>query len=149
MRATSHLACVLTLLAAACTSTRVFPIPAGHPMVLVVENPKVIVPEFIFFLCSAFERHGIATRTVKEKPPDAVVPHVTYTAIRGWDLGTYLTDAEIVVHHGDRVLGSAKYHLIGKGGLSLMKWQSVATKLTPVMDELLAAYPLSEQSTDG
>jgi hypothetical protein len=149
MRSRVALSLVLLIPGVACTSTRVFPIPAGHPMVLVVENPKVIVPEFIFFLCSAFERHGIAARTVKEKPLDAAVPHVTYTAIRGWDLGTYLTDAEIVVHHGDRVLGSAKYHLIGKGGLSLMKWQSVPTKLTPVMDELLSAYPLSEQSTDG
>ena len=131
-------------LTAACTSTRVFPIPAGSDTVLVVENPKVIVPDFVAFLCAAFARHGIAARVVAERPADGDLPHVTYTAIRSWDLGTYLTDADVVVHRGADVLGSANYHLIGKGGLSLMKWQSVSTKLTPMMDELLAAYPSVE-----
>jgi hypothetical protein len=36
-----------------------------------------------------------------------------------------------------RQVAYAEYHLKGKGGLSLTKWQDTKTKMDPVIDELL------------
>jgi hypothetical protein len=36
-----------------------------------------------------------------------------------------------------RQIGYGEYHLIGKGGLSLMKWEETKTKMDPMIDALL------------
>jgi hypothetical protein len=64
---------------------------------------------------------------------------LTYTARRSWDLAPYLSTAEIWLKRDGEQVGYADYHLIGKGGLSLMKWQSTKTKMDPVVDQLFAA----------
>ena len=46
---------------------------------------------------------------------------------------TIVWDAE-----SGRQVAYAEYHLKGKGGYSMMKWQGVKTKMDPVMDQLLA-----------
>ena len=44
------------------------------------------------------------------------------------------------VEKDGRQIGYAEYHLIGKGGYSMMKWQGVKTKMNPVIDALLQSY---------
>jgi len=45
--------------------------------------------------------------------------------------------AELWLEKDGRQIGYVEYHLIGKGGLSLMKWEGIKTKMDPVLDELL------------
>jgi len=85
-----------------------------------------------------FDRHGIATKVVSKPAPKECEYVLTYTAFKTWDIATYLHHAELRLERGGRVIGSAEYHLVGKGGLSLAKWESTKTKMDPVIDELLA-----------
>ena len=56
--------------------------------------------------------------------------------LRSWDFVTYLSHAELRIEREGRQVAFAEYHLIGKGGLSLMKWASTKEKMDPVIDEL-------------
>ena len=103
------------------------------------ENPKVIVADFVQVMRDGFDRHGIASDLIT---PDATVSPddfvVTYTALRSWDFTPYLSHAEVRIERGGRQIAYAEYHLRGKGGFSLVKWQSVKAKMDPVMDQLLS-----------
>jgi hypothetical protein len=101
------------------------------------ENPKVIVHDFLPVVRDGFDRHGIVTRVVTKPAPKECEYVLTYTALMNWDVGTYLHHAELRLERNGRIVGSAEYHLTGKGGLSLTKWQSTKTKMDPVIDELL------------
>ncbi|MEZ6036254.1 MAG: Sbal_3080 family lipoprotein [Planctomycetota bacterium] len=125
----------------ACTSITVEPLPAGVDEVLIVDNSAVKVEDFVEVMRGAFEDHGIRTRLVREEPANTDVATLTYSALKSWDLATYLCQAEVTVRRGGRPIANAEYHLIGKGGLSLFKWDSVETKMTPVYDQLLINYP--------
>ena len=62
---------------------------------------------------------------------------MTYAAVRAWDFAEYLHYAELRLESKGRRIAYAEYRLVGKGGLSMMKWQSTRTKMDPVIDELL------------
>jgi hypothetical protein len=145
----SNLRLVLPLLAAAtllgaCTATRVTPLQAAADQMCIEENPKVQVSDFVPVLQEGFARHGIQTQ-VHSQIPRADCPYVvTYSARRSWDMAPYLSTAEITILGPRRqTLAKANYHLRGKGGLSLMKWQGTKSKIDPVIDELLASAELS------
>jgi hypothetical protein len=121
------------------------PLKPGVKEVLVRENPKVSMGGFLPYVRKSFESRGIATRVITEADVAGDAYVVTYTALRSWDLTTYLSSAEFWVHHRSDLVGHAEYHLRGKGGFALTKFQHVETKLDPVFDELLANYPLSAQ----
>lgn len=132
---------ILTLwVMAGCTSVNVRPVSSELNItdVCVEENPKVIVGDFLSVVRDGFDRHGIATKVVDRPAPNECEYVLTYTALKNWDLGTYMHHAELRLERGGRTVGFAEYHLAGKGGLSLMKWQSTKTKIDPVIDELLA-----------
>ena len=136
---------LLLLLAAGfvgCTSVTVAPLKPGVPEVLVRENPKVSMAGFLPYVRKNFESRGIPTRVIKESDAAGDAYVVTYTALRSWDLTTYLSQAEFWIHHSSDLVGHAEYHLRGKGGLALTKFQHVETKLDPVFDELLVHYPV-------
>ena len=128
-----------------CTSVTVQPLTPGVKEVLVRENPKVSMGGFLPYVRKSFESRGIATRVIKETDAAGDAHVVTYTALRSWDLTTYLSSAEFWVHHRSDLVGHAEYHLRGKGGFAFTKFQHVETKLDPVFDELLANYPQSAQ----
>ncbi len=128
-----------------CTSVTVQPLTPGVKEVLVRENPKVSMGGFLPYVRKSFESRGIATRVIKETDAAGDAHVVTYTALRSWDLTTYLSSVEFWVHHRSDLVGHAEYHLRGKGGFALTKFQHVETKLDPVFDELLANYPQSAQ----
>lgn len=130
-------ACVLL---ASCTSVNVRPVTAEEPIrsVLIEINPKVWRSDFVDVLEAGFARHGIETRVVQPGTPVGDAYVVRYTARQTWDMAMYMTDATIWIYRKDREIARAVYHLKGGGGFSLMKWQGTATKIDPVIDELLA-----------
>ena len=139
------LALFVSVVFVGCTSVTVQPLTPGVKEVLVRENPKVSMGGFLPYVRKSFESRGIATRVIKETDAAGDAHVVTYTALRSWDLTTYLSSAEFWVHHRSDLVGHAEYHLRGKGGFALTKFQHVETKLDPVFDELLANYPQSAQ----
>jgi hypothetical protein len=130
-----------------CTSVTVDPLPAGVKEVAIRDNPKVTVPEFVDVMRDGFHRHGIRTKIISEQAQAGDDYVVSYVALRSWDIGTYLSKAEIWVSHKGDPAGHAEYHLRNKGGLALNKWAGVESKIAPVMDELLVRYPLVTTGT--
>ncbi|WP_418358500.1 Sbal_3080 family lipoprotein [Shewanella basaltis] len=129
----------LAFLATACTSIQVQPIKSGlNPeKICIEENPKVIVGDFLSVVRNRIEYHGIDTEVYENDIPEGCEYTMTYTALKNWDLGTYMHHAELRLERNGRRVGYAEYHLNGKGGLSLLKWQGTKTKMDPVVDELL------------
>lgn len=125
-----------------CTTITVRPIDSGVTLkhVCIKENPQVTIPGFITVLEDGFDRHGISTQIFSGPPPAECEYILTYTALRSWDFKTYLTEAELRLEKDGKRVGAAQYHLKGKGGLSLVKWSSVKSKMNPVIDELLKNY---------
>lgn len=125
-----------------CTSITVKPVEAsaGLKHVCIEENPKVIVSDFVKVIRDGFERHGISTEVYSGTKPAQCQYVLTYTALRSWDFAPYMTYAELNLRQNGTTVANAEYHLRGKGGFSLMKWQGVKTKLNPVIDELLKDY---------
>jgi hypothetical protein len=135
-----HLMVVLVPpLAAGCTSVNVRPLdPDLHvDHVCIRENPDVIVKDFLPVLRDGFQRHGISTDVYSAIRDDACPYVLTYTALQSWDFALYLSHAELRLEHDGRQIAFAEYHLKGKGGFSMAKWQSVKTKMDPVIDQLL------------
>lgn len=129
----------LSLVLSACTSVQVAPVSKAEirniQHVCIVENPKVIIDDFVPTVQKRLQYHGIASRIVKDEQGCEYSLH--YSAKQSWDFKTYLSWAELKLQQGQKTVAQAEYYLKGKGGLSLNKWQSVETKMTPVVDELL------------
>lgn len=168
MKMTRKLALLSTsILIGGCTSVTVNPLDASYKVehICIRENPKVSIPELVPVIEEGLARHRIGSEFIassldKEKlqredqetesdeyymnitpAPDYCDFSLTYTARRSWDLGTYLSTADIAISNKAGVIAKANYHLVAKGGFSLFKWQGVKTKIDPVMDELLQHYP--------
>lgn len=131
---------VLALLATGCTSVNVRPIASGERLqnVCIVNNPKVIVSDFVPVLRDGFNRHDISTSVVDEAQSRSCETTLTYTALRSWDLKPYLSHAELRLWRDGKQIGSADYHLNGGGGFDLGKWRGTKAKMDPVIDKLLA-----------
>ena len=116
--------------------------PAGQTIksVVIRENPKVSVADFLDVLVAGFARHGISAKIVPStaEPKDVYV--VSYVAYRNWDMAPYLVDANIRIERNGEIVASASYHLRAGGGLSLTKWNGTKSKIDPVIDELLQNY---------
>jgi hypothetical protein len=81
-----------------------------------------------------FERHDITTQIYAGSLPSECEYHLKYICERTWDMATYLHHAELRLYRAQTQIGYAEYHLKGKGGFSLMKWESTKTKMDPVID---------------
>jgi|LGVE01.1.fsa_nt_gb hypothetical protein len=108
--------------------------------VCIQKNPKVRVSDFIQVVRDGFDRHGISTEVFSGSKPDRCEYILTYTALRSWDITPYLSHAELRLEKDGRQMAYAEYHLRGKGGFSLMKFQGTKAKIDPVIDEMLKAY---------
>jgi len=128
-----------------CTSVDVRPLQAEDHVtnVLIRENPKVAVDDFLDVLVEGFERHGIATKVVSETTDVKEAYVVTYVAYRTWDLKPYLSKATINIEKEGHRIAHAEYHLVGGGGLDLAKWAGTKSKIDPVIDELLKGFSKS------
>ncbi len=105
-------------------------------LVYIQQNPDVAVDELLSVIENGFQRRGIQTKIIiNEKVPESAYV-LTYTASRGWDFTPYLKHAELRLKEGNRLVGYAVYH--HRGGFGLNKWASTESKMTPVVNELLA-----------
>ena len=129
-------------LIAACTSVQVKPLDYSYHVlhVCIKDNPAVIVPGFIEVIDDLFQNHLISTEVYSRTRPDHCEFKLTYTATRNWDFAPYLSHAELRLFQSNTRIAQAEYHLRGGGGMSLMKWSSVKSKMTPVVNKLLAEY---------
>lgn len=134
----------LTGLSSACTVIRVDPLKTPSDSMCIQENPDVLVDDFLAVVERGFARHGIRTRRIQQ-PTDGGCPMVlTYTARRSWSVVTYLSLAELTIRdQRGQMLASAYYRFRGRGMLAVKKYQSTETKMTPVIDQLLAEVPQS------
>lgn len=138
------------LVTSGCTSVKVKPIaPASLQQVCIVNNPKVIIDEFVPVLQDGFARHHIATHVVEQAQSQSCEVTLTYTALRSWDFTPYLSHAELRLWRAGKQIGAADYHLRGKGGFSLTKWAGVKTKMDPVIDQLLGGQPGAGTATQS
>lgn len=129
----------LAFMISGCTAISVRPVASSLQMkhVAIRENPKVIVVDFLDVLRDGFDRHGISSEVIGPYAKAEGQFVVTYTALRSWDLAPFLSHAEIRIEKDGTQVAYAEYHLRGKGGYSMMKWQGVKTKMDPVIDQLL------------
>jgi hypothetical protein len=130
-------------LALGCTSVTVVPVEAsvGLRKVCIARNAEVVVDEFLDVVSAGFRRHGIETEIRDEGTLADCEFVLRYTALRSWDLDAYVSHAELHLERGGEQVASAIYHLRGKGGYAITKYQSTKKKMDPVIDELLAQYP--------
>ena len=130
---------LFVLAASGCTSINVRPVAptANLQQVCIVNNPKVIVSDFISVLQDGFSRHNIATSIVESSEAESCHVTLTYTALRSWDFKPYISHAELRLWRDGKQIGAADYHLKGKGGFALTKWGSTKEKMDPVIDRLL------------
>jgi len=125
-----------------CTSVAVKPVDIeAHRIVHVCisENTKPIVNDFVDVLQDGLERHAISSELIRGTAPEHCEYVMRYTALQSWDFDAYLSHAELWLDQRGKRIGHATYHLRGKGGFSLMKWQGTRAKMDPVIDELLGA----------
>lgn len=147
-----HMSRTLILIAccliAGCTSVQVQPLSLAGPSICIEENPKVQVDDFLSVLQQGFSRHGIISEVYQKIPQEQCSQVVTYTARRSWDFTPYLSSASIrILDQQSRSVASADYHLRGKGGFSLLKWQGTKTKMDPVIDLLLVNVAIQRAPT--
>jgi hypothetical protein len=121
----------------ACTSIKVDPVSSEYNVshVCIERNPKVLVREFLPVVEGRMQYHGITTQVV-DGPLSSCEYRLTYTALRSWDFTPYLSHAELRLYKGYRQISYGEFHLNGKGGLALTKFDSVETKMTPVVDQM-------------
>jgi hypothetical protein len=134
--------CCALLLTSGCTTVNVKKIDrSSNPITLlcIEENPKAEVADLLSFLEASFQSHGIRTAVYRQNSVPASCEYsVWYNATEGWDLGSYLNFAEIRIRRGAETVATARY--THGGGFGFNKWQSTETKLTPVVEELLADF---------
>ena len=134
---------------AGCTSINVRPLryDANLKEIKLLDNPKVIVSDFVPVMGKIFAQHGITLRQVSESTRLGEKEYgIRYSAKRSWTVVPYLSQAYVKVYQGDAIVAEGTYELIGRSVcLSLYKWQGVETKMKPVYDELLKNYPPPDQ----
>ncbi len=140
MKIAIPLALAFALVLSGCTSIDVDPVNSVTSIshVCIENNPKVIRSDFLPAVRDGFERHHISTTVYEGVVPSECEFVLTYSATQTWDVAMVMKDAELKLRRNDKLIGTAIYHLNGGGGFSLLKWQGSKTKMTPVIDELLA-----------
>lgn len=136
------------LAVSACTSVQVNAVAEQQvnaiQQICIVNNPKVLVTDFVPVVQKRLQHHGIASRVVEGSEAAACAYQLHYSAKRSWDFTPYMSWAELKLYQNEVLIANAEYKLVGKGGLSLTKWQSVETKMTPVIDQLFAKRNLQK-----
>lgn len=138
-------ACMASLVG--CTTITVEPVPPEHKItsVCIKTNPKVAVSDFTEVLVEGFRRSGIKAKVVSESAKTTGEYTVTYVAYRRWDLAPYLQDATIDIYKNDERIAHGNYWQ----GFSFLKWRGTASKMNPVIDQMLNKKPEPAQEEGG
>ncbi|NNH88707.1 Sbal_3080 family lipoprotein [Acinetobacter terrae] len=112
--------------------------PQAVKQICIIKNPKVIVNGFEESLVRSFARYNIGARVY---PKNSDLTHcettMDYTALRTWDVVTYLSYAKLTLMKDSKVVSDAEFRLKGNGGFALNKWRSTDTKIDELVDELM------------
>ena len=134
-----------------CTSIDVSPLQydAKIKEITLIDNPKVIVHDFVPVMEHFLAQYGIGLKRVSEFTQLRSNEYgIRYSATQSWDLTTYLSDAYVNVYKGNTLVAEGKYHLIGGSFcFSLLKWQGTETKMKPVFEELFKNFPKPGQDS--
>ncbi len=88
--------------------------------------------------------HEVTTKVFSGVAPAGCQYVLTYTALRSWDLTPFLSHAEVYLSRDGQQVASGVFHLRGKGGLTLTKYNSTKQKMDPVIDQLIGRAPSDE-----
>ena len=145
------LVCFGLVVLCGCNSYNVKSLPYDAELkdVVVVDNPKVIVNDFVDVMTDEFNSRKIRIRRVPQsytvKPNEYVL---RYDARQSWDFSPYLSDATIRISKDEMTVAKGKYHHAG-GSASFdffTKWRGTEWKMKELYDELLKNYPLEEET---
>ena len=132
-----------------CTSIEVKPLAYDPELteISLIDNPRVIVHDFVPVLEKHLAERGIGLKRVSEFAQlERDEYGIRYSARQSWTFVTYLSDAYVRIYKGNLLVAEGRYHLIGQFFcLSLFKWQGTETKMKPVYDELLKKFPAAEE----
>jgi len=112
--------------------------PQSVKQICVISNPKVTIDGFDQSIVRSFSRHNINARIYPENSKPVLCEiTMTYTALRSWDVVTYLSYAKFTLIKEGRAVSEAEFRLKGKGGMALNKWRSTDTKIDELVDVLV------------
>lgn len=132
----------LSAIISGCTSIKVNSTDGFQPknikQICVITNPKVSISGFDQSVVQSFARYNISARFYPENSKPALCETtMTYTALRSWDIVTYMSYAKFTLMKDGVVASEAEFALRGKGGLALNKWRSTDTKIDELVDQLV------------
>lgn len=132
----------LSLLISGCTSIQVKNNEGFQPQsvkqICVINNPKVTIAGFNDSIVRSFARYNINARIYPENSKPALCETtMKYTALRSWDVVTYMSYAKFTLLKEGRVVSDAEFRLKGKGGFALNKWRSTDIKIDELVDVLV------------
>lgn len=133
---------VLGLSITGCTSIQVKNSEGFQPQsvkqICVINNPKVIIAGFDDSIVRSFARYNINARIYPENSKPALCETtMNYTALRTWDVVTYMSYAKFTLMKEGRIVSEAEFRLKGNGGFALNKWRSTDTKIDELVDQLV------------
>lgn len=103
--------------------------------ICIIQNPAVIVEDFVPALQALLEQRGITSKLIP-KEDSSCNYRLAYTANQSWDVAVYLKFASMILYKGADVVGRATYN----SGEGFGKFRSVYDTLKIVTDELLADF---------
>lgn len=134
--------------------TTVQPIPPNQPIaeICILENPKVIISDFLPVIQEGIQRNGLRSKVFREIPNTCTYV-LEYVAFQKWDFTPFMSEANIRLYHAQEIVGTANYKLpsgiFGGGGINPAKWNSTKEKLDPLLDELFKNYSLAKVLTNS
>lgn len=126
-----------------CESMDVKPLPYDENIgvVKILDNPKVIVGDFVDVMEDCFSARGIKTWEVDEfYTPRTGEYWLKYTALQSFDFVTYLSVADVWIYKNGELMAHGHWQLDWKGGLTFSKFDSTKEKMEPFFGELLKNY---------
>ena len=132
-----------SLVGAGCTSIQVQPLDSTTALshICIQDNPAVLVADFVAVIRARLTYHDITTEVFSGATPAGCSYVLTYTALRSWDLAPYLSHAEVYLSSNGQQVAKGIFHLRGKGGYALTKFNGTKKKMDPVVDQLIGAAP--------
>jgi hypothetical protein len=134
---------VIFFVGTGCTTIQVSPLdPAatlGHTCIQ--KNPKVLVTDFLEVIRTRLEYHQVSTEVFTGTEPTGCHFILTYTALRSWDFTPFLSHAEVYLSRDGQQVAEGIFHLRGKGGYALTKYNGTKKKMDPVIDQLIGKTP--------
>ncbi|WP_066015083.1 Sbal_3080 family lipoprotein [Endozoicomonas atrinae] len=127
---------------AGCTSVKVQPVSSSENIdtICIENNPKVVREDFLPAVRSEIQKYGINTVLYDSATmPASCNYRMTYTALQSWDFKPFLSHAELHLYKGYAKIGEGIFHLKGKGGLDLSKFDSTQDKMAPVIQQMFGS----------